>query len=93
MMIDSVELVTGVSITLVTPALVEVTKRLGMPVRFAGLAAILFAISLITLGDFAGGVNPSGRVVARWLISGIVYGLAAVGLYSQTKLPGPPAMG
>lgn len=93
MMIDSVEILTGVSITLVTPALVEVAKRLGMPVKFAGIAAMLFAIALITLGDLAGGVDPSGPVVARWIMSGIVYGLAAAGLYSQAKLPGPPALG
>lgn len=93
MMIDSVELITGVSITLVTPALVEVAKRLGMPVKFAGLAAMIVAFALITLGDLAGGTDPGGDDVARWIISGIVYGLAAVGLYSQTKLPGTPALG
>lgn len=91
-MTDSVELLTGISIMIVTPALVEVAKRVGLPVRYAGLAAMVFAIALITLGDLAGGVNPSGSVVARWITSGIVFGLAAMGLYSQTKLPGPPAM-
>lgn len=93
MMFDSFEILTGVSITLVTPALVEVAKRMGMPVRFAGLAAIAFALVLIALGDLAAGTNLNGPVVARWTISGIVYGLAAMGLYSQTKLPGPTAMG
>lgn len=91
-MIDTVEILTGVSITLVTPALVEVAKRMGMPVKYAGLAAMAFAIALITLGDLADGIDPSGAGVARWIMSGIVYGLAAVGLYSQAKLPGPPAM-
>ena len=91
-MIDTVEILTGVSVTLVTPALVELAKRLGMPVKYAGLAAIAFAIALITLGDLAGGVDPTGAHVARWVTSGIVYGLAAVGLYSQTRL-GPPAIG
>ena len=85
-MTDSIELITGVSILIVTPALVEVARQLGLPVRLAGLAAIVFAITLVILGDVAGGTGVGASVIARWLIAGIVYGLAAAGLYSQTRL-------
>lgn len=87
-MTDSIELITGVSILIVTPALVEVAKQLGLPVRLAGIAAILLALVLVVLGDVANGTELSTPVFARWVISGIVYGLAAAGLYSQTRLRG-----
>lgn len=86
MMTDSIQLITGVSILVVTPALVEVAKQLGLPVRLAGLAAIGFATMLVILGDIATGVEPDSRGVATWVIGGVVYGLAAAGLYSQTRL-------
>ena len=85
-MTDSIEIITGVSILIVTPALVEVAKQLGLPVRLAGLAAIGFALALVILGDIANDAKLSTPLVARWVISGIVYGLAASGLYSQTRL-------
>lgn len=86
MMTDPIEIITGVSILIVTPALVEVAKQLGLPVRLAGLIAILFATVLVVLGDVAGGTGFSTPLLARWLIAGTVYGLAAAGLYSQTRL-------
>lgn len=87
---DSVELVTGVSVVIVTPALVEIAKANGMPVRFAGVASIVIAIVLLVIAEIAlHGVPASGelvRAVARWIIGGVVYGLAATGLYSQGRL-------
>lgn len=92
MMIDSIELLTGVSILIVTPALVEVAKQVGLPVRWAGIAAMLIAVVLVALGDIAAGIDAGTEVIARWLIGGVVYGLAAAGLYSQTRLrERPPA--
>lgn len=90
-MADSIEIITGVSILIVTPALVEVAKQLGLPVRLAGLMAIVFATVLVTLGDIASEgatslANDGFQTIARWLIVGVVYGLAAAGLYSQTRL-------
>lgn len=89
-MTDSIEIITGVSILIVTPALVEVAKQLGLPIRLAGVAAILLAVVLVILGDIANGISFDRQTVARWIISGIVYGLAAAGLYSQTRLRGDP---
>lgn len=89
-MTDSIEIITGVSILIVTPALVEVAKQLGLPVRLAGMTAILFAVVLVILGDVANGVEINSSTAARWIIAGIVYGLAAAGLYSQTRLRNEP---
>lgn len=91
-MTDSIELITGVSILIVTPALVEVAKQLGLPIRLAGIAAILFAMAMVVLGDIANGVDFDSRTFARWIIGGIVYGLAAAGLYSQTRLRSEPTI-
>lgn len=92
---DTIELLTGVPILVVVPALVELAKRAGLPVRFAGLAAIGWATALCALAALAGmgPAMPTGESVARWLLGGIVYGLAAAGLYSQRQiiLPGAGA--
>ena len=80
---DSIELIAGVPLIVVIPALVELAKRTGLPVRFAGVASIAMAISLLALGGLALGVDPGRAEVARWIVGGVVYGLAAAGLYSQ----------
>lgn len=89
---DSVELVAGVPVMIVTPALVEIAKGNGMPVRFAGIASIVIACALLVVAEIAlHGVPAAGdlvRVAARWLIAGVVYGLAAAGLYSQGRVFG-----
>lgn len=85
MMTDPVQMLTGVGITLVTPALVEVAKQVGLPVRFAGLAAMLLAMLLLGIGGIALGEPIDAAAIARWVISGMVYGLAAAGFYSQVK--------
>jgi hypothetical protein len=83
-------LIYGVPIVVLTPALVEVLKRGGLPPRYAGAAAIGCAAFLAALADIAGlegpGANeaPAARL-ASWILAGIVYGLAAAGLYSQTR--------
>jgi hypothetical protein len=86
---DSVELVAGVPVMVVTPALVEIAKQNGLPVRFAGIAAMVFAFVLLVVAEIAlEGVPPSGEwagTIARWVIGGVVYGMAAAGLYSQGR--------
>jgi hypothetical protein len=85
-------LIYGVPIVVLTPGLVEVLKRCGLPTRFAGVAAIACAALLAALADIAGlegpetGMPPAARVAA-WLLAGIVYGLASAGLYTQGKAP------
>ncbi|MDQ3044482.1 MAG: hypothetical protein M3R06_04945 [Chloroflexota bacterium] len=82
----------GVPLIALVPGLVEIAKRAGLPVRFAGLAAIGFAIALVALIDLASApeLNVSVRDLATWGIAGVIYGLAAAGLYDQRGqlLPG-----
>ncbi len=84
---DSVELAVGVPLLVIVPALVELAKRHGLPVRYAGGAAVVLAITLLALGDLALGTRIGGgdlvTTTARWIIGGVIYGLAAAGLYSQ----------
>jgi hypothetical protein len=80
---DSVDLLAGVPLMVVVPALVELAKRQGMPTRYAGLASIAFTTLLLALAGFALDPHLEAADPARWLVGGIVYGLAAAGLYSQ----------
>lgn len=91
-MIDSVELMTGVSILAATPALVEVAKQIGLPTRWAGVAAILIATVLVIVGGIALGNALTLPTISRWLMNGVIYGLAAAGLYSQTRPGGKPPL-
>ncbi|MGI8477461.1 MAG: hypothetical protein ACR2OO_13980 [Thermomicrobiales bacterium] len=78
------------AVVAVVLGLVEVAKRAGLPTRYAGLAAILFATLCVALRDLAGG--DGFHLAARWLLGGLIAGLAASGLYSQTtRLPGKGA--
>ncbi|HLU35700.1 MAG TPA: hypothetical protein VKZ61_08000 [Thermomicrobiales bacterium] len=86
---DSVELVAGVPVMVVTPALVEIAKANGLPARFAGVAAMVIAAVLLVVAEIALEGVPSMEAlpvsVARWIIGGVVYGMAAAGLYSQGR--------
>lgn len=87
----------GAPVAMLAPGLVELTKRAGLPARWAGLAAIAWATLLVVLADLAGllggapgmpggGPDEAWRRAAGWLLAGIVYGLAAAGLYSQARV-------
>jgi hypothetical protein len=80
---DSLPLIAGVPLVVIIPACVEVAKRSGLPTRYAGLMAILSGIVLLALRDLAMSYPLNW---ATWIIGGIVYGLAAAGLYSQTTM-------
>lgn len=85
---DSVALAAGVPLVVIVPALVELAKRQGLPTRWSGIAAIVLAMALLAIADVALGATggDAGRWlvrVATWLLGGLVYGLAAAGLYSQ----------
>jgi hypothetical protein len=76
------------AIIALVPGIVEVSKRAGLPVRFAGLAAVGCAIALVALSDLATGISQLSQP-AKWLLFGLVYGLAASGLYSQVSRISP----
>lgn len=73
-----------IAIIALVPGIVEIAKRLGMAPRFAGLAAICTATVLVTLDNLGAGVSPFAQP-AQWIVLGVVYGLAASGLYSQVQ--------
>jgi hypothetical protein len=84
----------GAPLVALVPGLVEAMKRAGMASRWAGVAAVAWAAALVALADLSGvgvaGVPGAGGAVtparvAGWLLAGVVYGLAASGLYSQAK--------
>lgn len=81
---DVFEVVAGVPVVVIVPALVEGAKQAGLPTRYAGLAAIVAATFLIALADVASGEINTGAP-ARWLLFGLVHGLAGAGLYTQIK--------
>jgi Bacteriophage A118-like holin, Hol118 len=76
--------VTDTVIVGLVPAVVEAAKRAGLPVKYAGIAAILVATALVALSDLADASDSTGSL-ARWVLSGLVLGLAGVGLYSQAQ--------
>jgi hypothetical protein len=78
------QLILGVPIVVVAPALVELMKRIGLPTAYAGLAAIATAVGLVALTQAAGATDWYGGV-SGVLLAGIVYGLASAGLYSQVR--------
>jgi hypothetical protein len=86
------ELLAGVPVVALVPGLVEIAKRAGLPTRFAGLAAIGLAIGLVALVELASAPNLiiTTLDLARWGVTGLIYGLAAAGLYDQRGqlLPG-----
>jgi hypothetical protein len=75
------------------PGCVEVAKRSGLPARLAPLAAILIALLLVTLSHVADDPAPlTIALVARLLLTGLIDGLAAIGLYRLVpKAPVAPA--
>ncbi|MFM8529997.1 MAG: hypothetical protein ACKOD2_10050 [Ilumatobacteraceae bacterium] len=79
----------GVPLVVIVPAMVEVAKHSGLPTRWAGLVAMVIAMSLVAIADLGGVITLEGQDgaarVARWVITGVVYGLAGAGVYSQVR--------
>jgi hypothetical protein len=74
------------------PGCVEVAKRSGLPGRFAPIAAILFALVLVALSQLADDPGPiTLALMARLLLTGLIDGLAAIGLYRLVPKQTAPA--
>ena len=76
-------LISGIGITVLVPALVELGKRSGLPTRYAGLASIVAAGLVLGLVELQSNAQFGGA--AGWLLMSLVYGLAAAGFYSQVR--------
>ena len=75
------------------PGCVEVAKRSGLPARFAPIAAILTALLLVSLSQLADAPGPlTIALIARLLLTGLIDGLAAIGLYRLVPKAATPAV-
>lgn len=70
------EIVAGFSAIAILTGLVELTKRIGLPDRLAPVASLVLGVAL---AYFAAGFSLQS------VLSGIVLGLSASGLYSGVK--------
>ncbi len=76
---------TDAAIVALVPAIVEAAKRAGLPVRYAGLAAVVVATALVALRVLASGDSATAPAAGA-VLRGLVLGLASAGLYTQTRL-------
>jgi hypothetical protein len=73
------------------PGCVEIAKRSGFPTRFAPMLAVVIGITLVGLSHAAEGEPvPSVAASANVILTGLIDGLAAVGLFEVTRKPGNP---
>ena len=71
-----------VMIVAIVPGLVEVAKRTGLPHRYSAVAAIALAVGIAVLSHAAANPGPvSVATLAGLILTGLVNGLAAIGLY------------
>ncbi len=67
------------------PLIVEWLKRMGMGVRWTGLASVIAAGLLAALSE-AVGRFPELAPVARVVLAAVLIGMAGSGAYSQARL-------
>jgi hypothetical protein len=73
-------------IVALVPGLVEVAKRTGLPNRYGAAAAIILAVTIAVLSHAASNPGPvSISTLAGLILTGLVNGLAAVGLFRLTS--------
>lgn len=74
----------GVPAMVIVPLLVQGLKSLGLPVRWAGVAALVSGLLVAGLVE-AVQAWPSVTPLVRFLVAGLLLGFAASGSYSQYK--------
>ncbi len=75
----------GIPALVLVPVLVQGMKSLGLPVRWAGLAALAMGFAVAGLAE-AVQAWPTVTPIVRFLVAGVLLGLAASGAYSQYKM-------
>lgn len=70
----------GVSAVVLIIAVVQLLKGAGLPAKYAGLAAV--ALGLAAAWGFGA---PAGWPVMQIIVTGLMLGLSAAGLYSTQK--------
>ncbi|HST04300.1 MAG TPA: hypothetical protein VLQ48_06140 [Chloroflexia bacterium] len=72
----------GIPAVLLVPVIVQGLKSLGLPVRWAGIAALLVGLLVAGLAE-AVTAWPAITPEVRFVIAGVLLGLASSGAYSQ----------
>jgi hypothetical protein len=75
----------GIPAVVLVPLLVQALKAAGLPVKWAGVAAIAVGLAVAGLAE-AVNVWPQVTPFVRWLIAGLLLGLASSGAYSQYRI-------
>jgi ABC-type transport system involved in cytochrome c biogenesis permease subunit len=75
----------GIPALVLVPVIVQGLKALGLPVRWAGFAAIAVGLTVAGLAE-AVTAWPAVTPIARFVVGGLLLGLAAAGSYSQYKV-------
>jgi hypothetical protein len=74
----------GIPAIVLVPLLVSGLRMLGLPVRWAGLSAVGVGLAVAGLAE-AVHAWPSVTPWVRFVVAGLLLGLASVGAYSQYK--------
>jgi len=74
----------GIPAVVLVPVIVQGLKALGLPERWAGPSAIIIGLAVAGIAE-AVEAWPGVAPLARFIVAGILLGLASVGTYSQYR--------
>ncbi len=74
----------GIPAVVIVPLVVQGFKALGLPVRWAGVAALLVGLAVAGMIE-AVSAWPSVTPIVRFIVAGLLLGLASSGSYSQFR--------
>ena len=74
----------GIPAVVIVPLVVQGLKALGLPSRWAGVAALLAGLAVAGMIE-AVSAWPGVTPVVRFVVAGLLLGLAASGSYSQFR--------
>ncbi|HEX8599124.1 MAG TPA: hypothetical protein VF952_11485 [Chloroflexia bacterium] len=74
----------GIPAVVIVPLLVQGLKALGLPGRWAGVAALMVGLAVAGMIE-AVSVWPGVTPVVRFIVAGLLLGLASSGSYSQFR--------
>jgi hypothetical protein len=74
----------GIPAVVLVPVIVQGIKSLGLPPRWAGVAALLVGLCVAGLAE-AVTEWPAVTPIVRFAIAGVLLGLASSGAYSQYR--------
>ena len=75
----------GIPSLVLVPLLVQALKAAGLPAKWAGAAAIAVGLAVAGLAE-AVTAWPQVTPFVRWLVAGLLLGLASAGAYSQYRI-------